>query len=77
VFDRAHQLDTQVSRTLEELHLPAALDALDKPIGLPPSLIRKAEEVRLGDGPRQIEAMLTDIQALASNVASTLEEVSI
>jgi programmed cell death 6-interacting protein len=60
---------------LEELHLPAALDALDKPIGLPPSL-KKAEEVRLEDGPRRIDAMLADIQTLSKHVSAMLEEVS-
>jgi hypothetical protein len=61
---------------LEELHLPAALDALDKPIGLPPSLLKKAEEVRLEDGPRRIDAMLADIQTLSKHVSAMLEEVS-
>jgi programmed cell death 6-interacting protein len=57
------------------MHLPAALDALDKPIGLPPSLLRKAEEVRLEDGPHRIDVMFRDVQALAKSAKDILEQV--
>ncbi len=39
---------------LRSLNLPAALEALEKPIGLPPSLLKKAEEVRQEHGPAKV-----------------------
>ena len=46
------------SSTLDTLNLPSALDALDQPIGLPPSLLKKAEEVRLEKGPDRIQPVV-------------------
>lgn len=59
----------------DSLNLPAALDALDRPIGLPPSLVKKAEEVRLESGPERIDTYIRDVQALAQHVSSLLDEV--
>jgi len=56
-------------------NLPATLDALDKPIGLPPSLLKKAEEIRLENGPERVEKSLEDVQMLASCAMAILTEV--
>jgi len=60
---------------LRSLNLPASLEALERPIGLPPSLLQKAEEVRLEQGPDKIEAYLDDIQRLARRAMEVLDEV--
>ena len=65
------------SRALRKLNLPSALEALERPIGLPPSLLRKAEEVRLEDGPAKIEASIEDVQRLARQDLAILEEVKL
>ena len=62
---------------MERLNLPAALDALDRPIGIPPSLVKKAEEVRLESGPERVETSIRDVQTLAKNDAALLDEVRI
>jgi programmed cell death 6-interacting protein len=62
-------------RQLQALKLPASLDALDKPIGLPPSLLNKAEEVRLENGPERAEKLLEDVQTLARRAQTILSEV--
>ena len=62
-------------RALQSLNLPAALDALDKPIGLPPSLLGKAEEVKLEDGMHRIPALIEDVQKLAKRDSVALDEV--
>lgn len=62
-------------RELRRLNLPSALEALERPIGLPPSLLRKAEEVRLENGPAKIEASIEDVQRLAQHDLSILDEV--
>lgn len=61
--------------TLRSLNLPASLEALERPIGLPPSLLQKAEEVRLEQGPEKIEVYLDDIQRLARRAMEVLDEV--
>ncbi|KAI0367789.1 BRO1-domain-containing protein [Pilatotrama ljubarskyi] len=71
---RARRLDNALKSALEALNLPASLDALDRPIGLPPSLLKKAEEVRLESGPERIETYIRDVQALAQHVSSLLDE---
>ena len=62
---------------MERLNLPAALDALDRPIGIPPSLVKKADEVRLESGPERVETSIRDVQTLAKNDAALLDEVRI
>lgn len=62
-------------RTLRSLNLPAALEALEKPIGLPPSLLKKAEEVRAENGPAQVESSIEDVRNLAERAMQILNEV--
>jgi programmed cell death 6-interacting protein len=57
------------------LNLPSALEALERPIGLPPSLLRKAEEVRLEDGPTRIGASIEAVKRLAHQDLAILDEV--
>ena len=63
------------TRTLSELRLPASLEALDKPVGIPPSLLRKAEEVRLEDGPSRIDGSFDAVDVLAERNRAILDEV--
>ncbi|KAG6816889.1 hypothetical protein H0H87_002009 [Tephrocybe sp. NHM501043] len=75
ILDVSSQLQDTVDETLQLLHLPSALEALERPIGLPPSLLRKAEEVRLEDGPAKIEVSIEDVQRLAQQDHAILDEV--
>ncbi|KAH7927929.1 pH-response regulator [Leucogyrophana mollusca] len=72
--DAAEELNDEADRTLRSLNLPSALEALEKPVGLPPSLLKKAEEVRLEQGPERIEACLDDVQRLSQHVMAVLDE---
>ncbi|KAL4062196.1 BRO1-like domain-containing protein [Scleroderma citrinum] len=74
VVEVAQELDDEADRILRSLNLPASLEALERPIGLPPSLLKKAEEVRLEQGPEKIEAYLDDVQRLARRTMEVLEE---
>lgn len=40
----------QCARVLKSLNLPGSLQALEKPLGLPPGLVSHAEEIRQQDG---------------------------
>ena len=62
---------------MQSLNLPAALDALDGPIGLPPSLLGKAEEVRSEDGMNRILMLMEDVQRLAKRNMMGIDEVSL
>ena len=42
---------------------------------MPPSLLKKAEEVRIEDGPTKIEASIEDVQRLAHHDVTILDEV--
>ncbi|KIP08198.1 hypothetical protein PHLGIDRAFT_104576 [Phlebiopsis gigantea 11061_1 CR5-6] len=74
ITDRARLLDDDSTSTLRSLNLPAALEALEKPVGLPPSLLKKAEEVRQEDGPAKIETSINDVQKLAERNLGLLNE---
>ncbi len=56
--------------------LPASIEALERPAGLPPSLLKKAEEVRLENGPMKIESWFEDLQRQARHDFNILEEVA-
>lgn len=60
---------------MRALNLPAALEALEKPIGLPPSLLKKAEEVRQEEGPSRVESSIENVQKLAQRNMELLNEV--
>ncbi|KIK63137.1 hypothetical protein GYMLUDRAFT_242199 [Collybiopsis luxurians FD-317 M1] len=59
---------------LHSLNLPASLEALDRPVGLPPSFLKKAEEVRLENGPVKIEAAIEDLYRLSRQNSKLLNE---
>lgn len=62
---------------MRKLNLPSSLEALERPVGLPPSLLGKAEEVRLEDGPTKIEVSIQDVQKLAQRDLAILDEVKL
>jgi programmed cell death 6-interacting protein len=48
---------------------------LERPVGLPPSLLKKAEEVRMEDGVVRIETSIENVQTLAEGVKKLLNDV--
>ncbi|KAF9450357.1 BRO1-domain-containing protein [Macrolepiota fuliginosa MF-IS2] len=74
IIDIGQELQYQADKGLRSMNLPAALEALERPIGLPPSLLRKAEEVRLEEGPARIAASIEDVQRLAQHDLAILDE---
>lgn len=71
---RAQRLENE--RVTKSLNLPAVLDASEKPISLPPSLLAKAREVRGHDTPSFVEKSLEIIEELSCQNSKTLEEVT-
>ena len=63
-------------RTLQSLGLPGSITALDRPTGLPPALLQKAEEIQAQGGVAKVQALLQEVSRVARANNDTLEEVS-
>ncbi|KAK7033123.1 pH-response regulator protein palA/RIM20 [Favolaschia claudopus] len=74
IVDAAQRLKDEADGALRQLNLPSSLEALERSAGLPPSLLQKAEQVRLEDGPAKIEAAISDVQRLGQQDIAILDE---
>ncbi|KAF7374896.1 pH-response regulator protein palA/RIM20 [Mycena sanguinolenta] len=74
IADAAQRLKDEADETLRVLNLPSSLEALERSAGLPPSLLQKAEQVRLEDGPAKIEAAIADVHRLAQQDTNILDD---
>ncbi|KAG0705695.1 ALIX V-shaped domain binding to HIV-domain-containing protein [Suillus ampliporus] len=70
----SQNFNKEADRILQSLNLPLSLEALERPFGLPPSLLRKAEEIRLEQGPTKIDVYLDDVQRHSRHVLGILDE---
>ncbi len=59
---------------LQSLNLPASLQALEKPLGLPPSLTTHAEEIRQQDGLHKLQRSIHEIRKLKANDEAMYKE---
>ncbi|KAK3069515.1 pH-response regulator protein palA/rim20, partial [Teratosphaeriaceae sp. CCFEE 6253] len=58
----------RIQELLSSLNLPGSLQALEKPLGLPPSLASHADEVRQANGVHQLHAIIADTDKVKGNV---------
>lgn len=56
-----------MSSLLQSLNLPGSLQALEKPLGLPPTLVSHAEELRQQDGLNRLHRSLEDTAQVKNN----------
>ncbi len=77
ISDKSKELKDTADAVLHDHNLPASLEALERPAGLPPSLLKKAEEVRMENGPKKIDSWFEDLQKQAKHVTNILDEVSL
>ncbi|KAF2399193.1 BRO1-domain-containing protein [Trichodelitschia bisporula] len=54
----------QLHEVLKSLNLPGSLQAIEKPLGLPPGLVSHAEEIRQQDGPTKLAKSLHETEKL-------------
>lgn len=59
---------------LQSLNLPASLQALEKPLGLPPSLTTHAEDIRQQDGLHKLQRSIHEIRKLKANDEAMYKE---
>ncbi|KAL2141174.1 hypothetical protein VTI28DRAFT_2720 [Corynascus sepedonium] len=65
--DKLHEI-------LSSLNLPGSLQALEKPLGLPGSLVQHADEIRQADAINRLQRGLTDIEKLCASDKMVFEE---
>ncbi|SPO28280.1 related to RIM20 - protein involved in proteolytic activation of Rim101p [Ustilago trichophora] len=71
---RRDELDALATSTLQSLNLPGSLQALEQPMGLPPSLLRKHEEVAAEGGLERLQRIAHDVARIATTDRDTLAE---
>ncbi|KAI9805487.1 MAG: hypothetical protein M1825_000738 [Sarcosagium campestre] len=62
------------SSVLRLLNLPGSLQALEKPLGLPPGLVAHAEEIRQQDGLNRLWRSISDVAKLKANDTAVYSE---
>lgn len=60
-------LTTKIHDTLRSLNLPGSLQALEKPLGLPPTLTAHAEEIRQADALTRLQRSFSDTAKLKAS----------
>lgn len=67
-------MTSKIRDLLQSLNLPGSLQALEKPLGLPPSLVSKAEELRQQDALYRLKRSSEDTLKLKTNDLSIYQE---
>ncbi|KAI9676278.1 MAG: pH-response regulator protein palA/rim20 [Trizodia sp. TS-e1964] len=67
IIEELEILTNNIHEVLESLSLPGSLQALEKPLGLPPTLLSHAEEIRQQDGLNRLYRSMEDISKLKVN----------
>ncbi|POY75432.1 hypothetical protein BMF94_1502 [Rhodotorula taiwanensis] len=75
VVDRgAKKLETEANSCLAALNLPAALEAVQQPIGVPATLVERSEHIRTQGGLAKLETMMKDVRRVATVNRRLVEE---
>ncbi|KAL9058538.1 MAG: hypothetical protein Q9162_001693 [Coniocarpon cinnabarinum] len=74
ILQELEMLNASIHDTLKSLNLPGSLQALEKPLGLPPGIVSHAEEIRQQNGLHRLSRTLDDIDKLRSSDKSTFQE---
>ncbi|SPQ24265.1 cb4f57de-5c5e-4aa1-b4ad-3e729a5f779b [Thermothielavioides terrestris] len=64
----------QIHQILSSLNLPGSLQALEKPLGLPSTLVQRADEIRQADALNRLQRGLADIDKLCASDRAIFEE---
>ncbi|KAF2673411.1 BRO1-domain-containing protein [Microthyrium microscopicum] len=67
-------LTNKLHDLLKSLNLPGALQAIEKPLGLPAGLIQHAEEIRQQDGPSRLQRSIQETERVKSNDRGIFQE---
>jgi len=67
IIDELQNLTARIHDVLKSLNLPGSLQALEKPLGLPPGLVTHAEEIRQQDGIHRLDRSVRETEKLKDN----------
>jgi programmed cell death 6-interacting protein len=67
IIDELEAMTSKIRDVLKSLNLPGSLQALEKPLGLPPGLVSHAEEIRQQDGPNRLSKSIAETERLKAN----------
>lgn len=67
IIEDLEALTVQIHDVLGALNLPGSLQALEKPLGLPPGLVAHADEIRQQDGLNRLLRSMEDTRKLAQS----------
>jgi programmed cell death 6-interacting protein len=73
---KREELDSLAASALQSLNLPGSLQAMDQPVNLPPSLVRKSEEVQLEGGMQRLQALEEDVARVGRVGWDILREIT-
>ena len=74
IVEELEGLTNKLRDLLQSLNLPGSLQALEKPLGLPPSLTSHAEEIRQQDGLHKLRRSIRETTTLKENDTSVFKE---
>ncbi|CAO3682458.1 unnamed protein product [Umbelopsis vinacea] len=74
IMGKLEELTAVYQSTLRSLNLPAALQALEQPIGPPPSLIKRADEVKSKGGSTLLYDMIEKVRHLSLKNSELLDQ---
>ncbi|KAL9095676.1 MAG: hypothetical protein Q9165_002108 [Trypethelium subeluteriae] len=74
IIDELESLTAKLHDLLQSLNLPGSLQALEKPLGLPPTLISHAEEIRQQDGINRLQRSMAETEKLKAGDKAAYEE---
>ena len=64
IIDELEALTDELRDLLQSLNLPGSIQALERPLGLPPSLTSHAEEIRQQDGLHKLRRTIREVESL-------------
>lgn len=67
-------LTQRIHETLSSMNLPGSLQALEKPLGLPPGVASHAEDIRQSNGVQRLHTTIADTEKLKASNRSMYQE---
>lgn len=74
IIEELEKLNTKIHDTLRSLGLPGSLQALERPLGIPPTLLSHAEEIRQVDALNRLQRSFSDTAKLKAGDDAAFEE---
>lgn len=74
IIAELENLTTKLHESLSSLNLPGSLQALEKPLGLPPALASHAEEIRQANGVQRLHTAISDTEKLKRSTRVMYQE---